>query len=155
MGEETIPMLYLGVTHSIGTGEVKRDGTHTFKPLGDFGKPFPIIRSRDATKYLWFDSPEYNPKTGKRTGVFRRIIFLDLENYEEFSFKNATPMQLKIIFETMNTKLMAYENSFEELLKIINDYSVDDFTKRRLLDSIEHARKLTNNFGGQNQIPNK
>lgn len=128
---------------SVGQASINHENVFSFKKIGDFGKLLPVMRFRDINEYYFVDMEEYNPKDGDYTGNSWRIFFCDLVDGKKFSFNESTPAQNMLMLRTLQVENEQLKNAFQDVLKLIDASSIDDYRRKQVQDIVEQSRKLT------------
>lgn len=160
MGKENITYIYIGIeTTSVGKGYME-DFKFYFKPESSklfdmFKKPIAIFRSKDVFEHLTLDLKVLDPTTNELTGEIIRYVFYDLEHKQEFNFKDATPLHMKLLVEALKCKVIAYQNAFQNLQDLVERSSINDFERKEFLKQVKFARDAVGGgYNGQAQQQN-
>lgn len=126
----------------VGSASNDRKNFWEFKPIGDFGKLMPVVRISEVNEFYFVELDEYNPKIGDFTGDKWRVFFFDLIDGSKFSFNDSSPTQIMLGYKTLQVENLHLKNSFQNLLKLIEASSIDDYRRKQVQDIVEQSRKI-------------
>jgi hypothetical protein len=128
---------------SLGSTRVDAEGKLSFRGMQRYLKPYiPIMRARDLSEFYCGEFKYYDPHSGDNTGETVKVFFFDLQDGNEFSYKDSSPAELMLRIQTLQAEKKELQNMIQFYQDTLKAKGIKDFRNREIQQDVEIARKI-------------